>query len=200
MANHVYFNVEIDANKEAIEQLEKVMVQEKISYASGYEGLELIEIDKLPFMQLGQEYESDGYLKDSYDWYCENVGAKWCNVEEVGETYFTGYSAWSPPVYLVENLTKYLTQYDSEISVRMTYEDEFRNFIGTCHFYFDEEVHYDICEADNSDLIDELREVFGDAVDESDFDWYDLQKDLKGVEREPQEVFDDIVYAWFERN
>ena len=206
MANHVYFNIEIDGlTEEQHECLFKSEVTSRPHWIEGEDPIEykeLIDLHEQPFMsKVERTYDKDGWIEDSYNWYCFNIGAKWCHIEEWDYGMITGHSAWSHPVAMVENMLEWASnQFNIELSAKMTYEDEFRNFIGTCHFYFDEEVHYDICEAENSDLIDELREVFGDAVDESGFDWYDLQKDLKGVEREPQEVFDDIVYAWFERN
>jgi hypothetical protein len=36
----------------------------------------------------------------------------------------------SPPSQMCENIIKYLMKFDPNVSLKMTYEDEFRNFVG----------------------------------------------------------------------
>ena len=84
MANHVYFNVNVKTNDPKVEKaFEEVMVMEEITrpfYASEdtYTVKELIDIDRLAFMPKGK-YDSDDYLENSWDYYVNNVGAKWCS-------------------------------------------------------------------------------------------------------------------------
>ena len=73
----------------------------------------------------------------------------------------------------------------------MTYEDEFRNFIGVAH-YQDGQNTWD--ELDNGDLMEEMREIFGDAVDDEDF-W-----EGEYEQGDPSEELDNIVWQWFEEN
>ena len=83
-------------------------------------------------------------LKDSYMWYVNNCGAKWVSVDEWDYPRLQGYSAWSHPVQLVENLLEYASnRFNVELSAIMTYEDEFRNFIGRDNFetYKDDEYY-----------------------------------------------------------
>ena len=76
-------------------------------------------------------YDKDGWIEDSYMWYVNNCGAKWVSVDEWDYPRLQGYSAWSHPVQLVENLLEYASKrFNVELSAIMTYEDEFRNFIG----------------------------------------------------------------------
>ena len=195
MANHVYFNVTVDGNEECLKGFSSAMethsVKRKLYDGTEYVCRELLDIDKLKFMPEG-DYDKDGWLEDSWNYYVNNVGAKWCNVEEVGENYFCGYSAWSAPIQFVQYLHEYLyDHHDKKHSIKMTYEDEFRNFIGVAHF---QDANFDWEELDSGELMEELRKVFGDVVDNEDF-W-----DGEYEEGDPSEEMDDIVWQWFEDN
>ena len=196
MANHVYFNVTVDGNKECLKgftsAMELTSVERKHwNSEETYIVRELLDIDKLKFMPEGT-YDKDGYLEDSWNYYVENVGAKWCNVEDVEEYYFSGYSAWSAPIQFVQYLHEYLyDHHDKNHSIKMTYEDEFRNFIGIAHY---KDGVYDIDEMDSGELMEELRKVFGDVVDNEDF-W-----DGEYEQGDPSEEMDNIVWEWFENN
>ena len=196
MANHVYFNVTVDGNNECLKgfssAMEMTSVERKNWTGEGtYIARELLDIDKLKFMPEGT-YDKDGYLEDSWNYYVNNVGAKWCNVEEVEEDYFSGYSAWSAPTQFVVYLHEYLyDHHDKNHSIKMTYEDEFRNFIGVAHF---QDANYDWEEIDSAELMEELRKVFGDVVDNEDF-W-----DGEYEQGDPSEEMDNIVWEWFENN
>ena len=84
MANHVYFTIHVEG-------LEDEQFQQHVKYETRtgknyndeeYEYKALLEIEEQSFMSnVFKEFE-EGHLKDSYDWYCENVGAKWCHIEE----------------------------------------------------------------------------------------------------------------------
>ena len=196
MANHVYFNVTVDGNNECMKgfssAMEMTSVERKNWTGEGTTIVrELLDIDKLKFMPEGT-YDKDGYLEDSWNYYVNNVGAKWCNVEEVEEDSFSGYSAWSAPTQFVVYLHEYLyDHHDKNHSIKMTYEDEFRNFIGVAHF---QDGNYDWEEIDSAELMEELRKVFGDVVDNEDF-W-----DGEYEQGDPSEEMDNIVWEWFENN
>ena len=196
MANHVYFNVTVDGNNECMKgfssAMEMTSVERKNWTGEGtYIARELLDIDKLKFMPEGT-YDKDGYLEDSWNYYVENVGAKWCNVEDVDENYFSGYSAWSAPLQFVQYLHEYLyDHHDKNHSIKMTYEDEFRNFIGVAHYH---DATYDYEELDSGDLMEQMRDHFGDVVDNEDF-W-----DGEYEQGDPSEIMDEIVWEWFENN
>ena len=196
MANHVYFNVTVDGNNECLKGFSSAMEMTSVerkhwNSEETYITRELLDIDKLKFMPEGT-YDKDGYLEDSWNYYVNNVGAKWCNVEDVEEDYFSGYSAWSAPLEFVQYLHEYLyDHHDKNHSIKMTYEDEFRNFIGVAHY---KDGSYDIDELESGDLMEELRKVFGDVVDDEDF-W-----DGEYEQGDPSEVMDNIVWEWFENN
>ena len=193
MANHVYFNVTVDGNEECLKGFSSAMethsVKRQLYDGTEYVRRELLDIDKLKFMPEGT-YDKDGWLEDSWNYYVNNVGAKWCNVEEVGEHYFSGYSAWSPPVPMLNNLANYLGE---GTILRMTYEDEFRNFIGVA--WAEGDGTSDFEELDGEEVLEWLLEPLKlDEIPE-DFEWWEPHPKLD--DWTPQEYLDEKVYEWF---
>ena len=210
MANYVYFNVDFVGVSE--ELWDKTLISEPVTKKawddSKYTINELKELHKLSFFDhIEKEYEDDGWLKDSYDFYVNNIGAKWCNIDSWEHSNLSGYSAWSPPVELVRNMVKYFQEHSVEtISARMTYEDEFRNFIGINEFYteIDGEVivhddeNYIDCEELQDMLNTRLSELTGQDIDVSEIEMDDEIPTLSGGVVVPQEFADDMVYNFWE--
>ena len=189
MANHVSFYITATEDVDFTKSF-KMQTYTRTWEDSSWEVTEAVELEKQPFMEnLEQEWDKDnGWLENSYDWYCENVGAKWCNVEDVEETQVYGYSAWSPPIEMLGHLAAHM-----KTDLRMNYEDEFRNFIGVA--WADEDGHTSFEETDGDDFVEQLCEKLG--IDElpADFEWWDEYEDSGIV---PQEWLDDAVYNWFD--
>jgi len=210
MANYVYFNVDFVGVSE--ELWDKTLISEPVTKKawddSKYTINELKELHKLSFFDhIEKEYEDDGWLKDSYDFYVNNIGAKWCNIDSWEHSNLSGYSAWSPPIELVRNMVKYFQEHSAEtISARMTYEDEFRNFIGINEFYteIDGEVivhddeNYIDCEELQDMLNTRLSELTGQDIDVSEIEMDDEIPTLSGGVVVPQEFADDMVYNFWE--
>ena len=203
MANHVYFNIEINGLTD--EQHDKLFKSETMTRPHWMEGepdiefQDLVAIENQPFMaNVEKSFDADGYLEDSYNWYCREVGAKWCNIEEWENYSITGYSAWSTPYQMVIHMLEWASkEFDIPLEASMTYEDEFRNFIGKDFFetYKEDDEYYcshDENYIDSSDIGDKMREIFGEKFDDEDF-WEGQHE-----EGDPSEVQDDIVYTFFE--
>ena len=143
MANHVHFTIQVQGIED--DQFnEGVKTEERT--AKNYDNEDytfnaLVEIEEQPFMSnVSKEFDEDGDLKNSYDWYCNEVGAKWCHLDEAQDGYIAGYSAWRQPHELVINVIEYYAnKYDTEVTATMTYEDEFRNFMGKQYYGSDKE-------------------------------------------------------------
>ena len=205
MANHVYFNIEIDGlSEEQHNCLFKTEVVKRPHWKEGepdVEYQELVEIHEQPFMSnVAREYDEDGWIKDSYSWYCNEVGAKWCNIDDWEHPMVTGYSAWSTPYQMVINMLEYASnRFNVELSAKMTYEDEFRNFIGRDFFetYEDDEYFCSYSEEsiDGGELNALLEENLGCDLSDEDFEWWDEYKDTGIV---PSEAVDEMVYNFFE--
>jgi len=190
MANHVYFSITSD-NGRSLDVIKEQTVTR--DYGNGpFEMTEALEVCNQPFMfesKRDVEVDSDGWPKDSYTWHCDEVGAKWCNLEEWGDDMIGGYSAWSPPIPMLGHLAKYI---DTEL--KMTYEDEFRNFIGVA--WADNEGLTSYEEIDGEDITQQMLDELGWEELPEDFDWYEPLDALDG--QVPSEYIDDAVYNWFE--
>ena len=205
MANHVYFSINVDGlTEEQWECLFKSEEQERPHWKEGEPPIkfkELVEVHEQPFMSnVPREYDEDGWLKDSYDWYCREIGAKWCNIDEWEYPCISGYSAWSTPYQMVVSLIEFASnKFNVELSAKMTYEDEFRNFIGVDSFesYKDDEyyVAHDENYLDGNKLNELLEENLGCDVSDDDFEWFEEYKDTGIV---PSEAVDEMVYNFFE--
>ena len=207
MANHVHFTIQVQGIED--DQFnEGVKTEERT--AKNYDNEDytfnaLVEIEEQPFMSnVSKEFDEDGDLKNSYDWYCNEVGAKWCHLDEAQDGYIAGYSAWRQPHELVLNVIQYYaTKYDTEVTASMTYEDEFRNFMGKQYYGSDKEQDEsingwyawegDYYETDGDELVQEFNERFPDIdTTAEDFDWYDEVK-TGGDVIYPNEVLDEIA-------
>ncbi len=157
MANHVHFNINLDLDSGQIALLEDTM--KKVETENGEMKWKSWTAEELPIYP--KPYDEN----DWYGWGCESMGAKWVSIEDYQYDNISGYSAWSPPNPMVENLVQYIfDKVGGDVRATMTYEDEFRNYIGKSEF----------CS------------------------WWDLCKAKNGEEYEPQEVFDEMVYGFFD--
>lgn len=193
MANHVFFNIDLSLDAGQTELVEKL--GDSCRVAQGEMQWMDYEVEKLPI------YPVPYNEKDWYSWGCEQMGAKWVSVDDWNEHYISGYSAWSPPIPFIKNLIQHIYDQVGGIpSAKMTYEDEFRNFIGVCEVWIDgsDDVDWDYYEVEGSDLNEELQEWSGWDIDNPDFEWWELIKAKNGKEYEPREVLDDMVYGFFE--
>jgi len=199
MANHVYFNINIEGLTE--EQYACLFKTEEITRTredgSKWSTHELLEVHEQPFMSnVERTYDKEGWLENSYQWYCDNCGAKWVNIEDWEGGMITGYSAWSMPTPMVENMLTYASaKFNTVLNATMTYEDEYRNFIGRDEFEtyaMDGEWGCSTWEGyiDGNELTKMVEEKFDCDCDDNDFQWFEEYKDT-GIC--PQEWLDEVV-------
>ena len=184
MANHVYFNISVKTNQE--QKLKKLLdfVQTERQWGEDNQHtMKEWDFSLLPIYET--PYDEDNW----YSWGCEHMGAKWVNVEEADTHNIYGYSAWSPPIPMINNLAKYL---GDGTRLRMTYEDEFRNFIGVA-WADGEDTDWE--ELDGEEVTQWLLDPLGlDDIPE-DFEWWEPHPKLD--DWTPQEFLDERVYEWF---
>ena len=129
------------------------------------------------------EGESTDDVVNSYDWYIENVGAKWMSLEDISEYGLAATSAWSPPIGFCDALFEKLKSLDSpDLMLWCRYDDEMPNFIGVYGRYKDTD--YDECVGDG-----DYQECIGDTpyntiTDEDgkeDVEWSDTWNDSLDV-------------------
>jgi hypothetical protein len=206
MANHVYFTIQIEGIED--EQFNENIKEEKVTRkdydGNPYEVTEYVEIENQPFMEeVNKSFDEDGYLENSYDWYCNEIGAKWCHIDECQDRYISGYSAWRQPHELVINLIEYFARkYDTEVTASMTYEDEFRNFMGKQYYGSDKEQDEsidgwyawegDYSETDGDQLMEQFRELYP-SIDTDDEDFWYGEYEVEGEKIYPSEVIDELA-------
>ena len=192
MANHVYFNIDLSLDAGQTALVEKLA--ESCKTKNGEMEWLSYEVQELPI------YPEPYNDKDWYSWGCYNMGAKWIQVDDFNEHLISGHSAWSPPMPFLENLIGYIyDQVGGMPSAKMTYEDEFRNFIGTFEVWIEEgSVNSDYNEVDGAELNETMEDWSGWDTSSDEFSWWDLTKAKNGEEYEPQEVIDEMVYGFFE--
>ena len=212
MANHVYFTIEITGieDDQFNENIKKVKGKRVDYDGNPYEYDDYDYIENQPFMSnTTKSFDESGDLENAYDWYCNEVGAKWCNVDEMQDCMINGYSAWRQPHELVINLIEYFARkYDTEVSASMTYEDEFRNFMGKQYYGSDKEQDEsingwyawegDYNETDADELMVAFNELFPSIdTNSEDFDYYG-EYEVDGETIYPNEVLDEIADRFWE--
>lgn len=123
MANHVTTRIMISCNEEV--NLLLSQWKERVCAA------ETIQ----PYVTILRD-DYDPEVGADYQWYMENIGAKWCFIEEVCDfsQQINLVSAWDWPHYFCEWLYDRLAEIDPDVELRVEYEDEMPNFIGTHHY------------------------------------------------------------------
>ena len=131
------------------------------------------------------EGESTDDVVNSYDWYIDNVGAKWLSFEDISEYGLSATSAWSPPIAFYNALFEKLKSLDSpDLLMWCRYDDEMPNFVGVYGRYktmdYDEYVEgdesyeqcigdlpYSVIPSDNDEEEDEYEynEDWNDSLD-----------------------------------
>jgi hypothetical protein len=192
MANHVYFNIDLSLDAGQTALVEKLA--ESCKTENGEMKWLSYEVETLPIYPV--PYDE----KDWYSWGCEQMGAKWISVEDWHEYGISGHSAWSPPIPFLTNLIQYIyNEVGGQPSARMTYEDEFRNFVGVCEvFMAGDDVDWDFQEAEGSEFIECMEEWSGWNTNDEHFEWWEEKLVQGGGHYEPQEVLDEMVYGFFE--
>ena len=205
MANHVYFDCHIECQDDLASKKIKDIFEVAKSQRP-YNDMMIDEWDATALPIYETPCEDDNW----YTWGIDNMGAKWVSIDDVSLDYFSGHSAWSPIIPLVENLmeTVYKLSDDSEVNMTLFYEDEFRNFIGKCYFYIDNgEVRLDEWEFEGDELTELMLEAFGKDkswLEEDEFDWWEAfpikmkHHNLKGEKWSPQEYVDEMVIQFRE--
>jgi len=118
MANHVTNTITlVSGNKSATRRWHEI-----IDVLESYEG----DLSAAPFLKKKEEV--------SNKWMEKNVGAKWASIIDIGPSVMHVSSAWSPTIKFFEKLGKHLKKLDADVTMHMTYSDEFVNFAGACAY------------------------------------------------------------------
>lgn len=133
----------------------------------------------------GEEGSPSYEETEMYDWTLDNIGPKWCYIEEMDENSISGQSAWSPPIEGVEWLLEQLG--DENLVCSFSYDDEMPNFFGArvykgFELISDEEWSYsDLIES----VINEYNDELGGKYDHEENEWLD---------EDSEEIFMQYMY------
>jgi len=121
MANHVYCDISlVEGNKTSTKR-----------FNEAFRSVKRLDECGLEYSNIMPEW--DGEFA-SYGWMNDNVGPKWANLEAYDEDEIDEYvhvcSAWCAPFQFMETLGEHLSEVDADVKLKMTYVDEFYNFVG----------------------------------------------------------------------
>jgi len=178
MANHVWTNTQFhNPNVEDFNPFDGI---EGINGETAHVLLEALGIE-LP----------DEEEVETRSWYVDNIGAKWCSIEDLEGDYLTTESAWSAPITFVETLVKKLCEKYPGTYATMMYEDEAYNFVGVNIIDdggIDDYIEYD------------PEELFEKFLEDNAAELAEANVNLEEVEDIGQVLFDDncsdIFYEW----
>jgi hypothetical protein len=175
MANHVTTHVEFhrisEAGKAKFDELiARLRVKPNNSWSDGRPWLGDMWVD-------GKEGSPTYEDTDQYAWTTENIGPKWCYIDDMDDGYINLVSAWSVPEEGLRWLFDQIIEVDPTFIATIQYEDEMPNFYGA--YVYDKDGTVDMFEDDWDDLKElvaiehpELLEL----EEESD-EWWDCMND-----------------------
>ena len=128
MANHVSFKV-------SFEQLNKSATSKLQEFYRRFQDDDCNFGDMFVDGKAGSPTYED---TNTRSWYNENIGSKWCYLEEYDNDYFFGKSAWAAPEAGLQWLAEQLAKLDEDLIMNVSFEDEGPNFAGWMVFSGDE--------------------------------------------------------------
>lgn len=135
-------------------------------------------------------------ISADWDWKGDDLGPKWCYIEDASDDYIMLVSAWSYPRDGIEKLIETLAETDPNIKANITYQDEMPNFFG-CAIMTAEGI-VDEIEWQWEELIEHLhREVDGlkEHWDEEEEDWDEEGREI--MNDHLWECISDLQSDWF---
>jgi len=124
MANHVATYVRFEKlNDAGLERLNNLMSERVRGEEDGEGWFPDLFVD-------GTDVTYD--MVEEYGWTTENVGAKWCHIEnyDPDDGSFSLNSAWATPETGLEKLMEMVGEVDPDLVAYISYTDEMPNFIG----------------------------------------------------------------------
>jgi len=128
---------------------------------------------------------------NSRSWYLDNVGSKWCYLEEYDDDYFFGRSAWDAPSNGFHWLAEQLGELDPELLMNVSFEDEGPNFAGWMVFsgeevweedYIEDHHFLEIVQESYPDVPTDNSEEYEEVLWESIMNWQ--HKNFNRIDKE----------------
>ena len=187
MANHVTSGIEIvegnDAVKEWFASLSEKLTVPADEREGSFGGV------YRPVYEMFDEWPESEHDMDTYSWFHENIGPKWCHVFDADSDRLMFESAWSFPEALFLRIHQEACKIDPLVIMSAHYDDEMPNFFGSCVYadgelydeeYWDESNYHHIAvkfwwdeeedgpepdDFDSSEAYEKMWEVIQDDID-----------------------------------
>ena len=114
-----------------------------------------------------------------YSWSNQNIGPKWCYLEEWDDERIVGTSAWSAPDIGLKKLLGILEKEDPNIVTSISYEDEVPDFVGAQLYLGKNLINSKHLEDDDirKAVIEKLDNLSFEDWDEEEFNWKTSEKE-----------------------
>ena len=185
MANHVSTSVNFNRISEAGQKRFEELCQRLDGWNT--EGTYSFNMHEI----FGLEESEDG--PGTYNWNIENMGAKWCYMEDCGDDGFRTESAWSVPWEGIDYVLTEIHKVDPTVYATVVYEDEMPNFVGWSTWHggtYDEgrEWLWEDMESQMLERHEDLREQYDEENEEFTDEGRELLWDYT------REFIDDVVW------
>ena len=185
MANHVNTSVNFNRISEAGQKRFEELCQRLDGWDT--EGAYSFNMHEI----FGLEESEDG--PGTHNWNIENIGAKWCYMEDCDDAGFRTESAWSVPWDGINYILTEIHKVDPTLFTTIVYEDEMPNFVGWATWHdesWDEsrEWLWEEMEKEMLDMHSDLREQYN----EEDEDYTDEGREL--LWDYTREFIEDVVW------
>jgi len=127
MANHVSTTIEIREGNDEVRKwfgdlVDKMTIPDE--ERTNYEHFR-------PVHEMFDTWDATESDPETYGWYIDNIGAKWCHITDAYEESIHFESAWGYPEYLLLRIHKEAHAIDPDVIMSGTYDDEMPNFFGS---------------------------------------------------------------------
>jgi len=198
MANHVTSGIEIVEGNDAVTEWFAGLCERITIPADEREGYEAFR----PVYELFDEWPESENEMDTYSWFHENIGPKWCHVFDADDTRLMFESAWGYPDALFLRIHQEAHKIDPNVIMSAHYDDEMPNFFGSC-VYADGELYDEEYWDEDTYHVHDLKfwwDEEEDGEEPDDFDsseayekmWEIIQDDIDSNEEEDGEEPDDF--------
>jgi hypothetical protein len=179
MANHVQWSLNFSSiNEEAREYF--LEMQKRVRKDNTYKWFGDLWVDNKEGSPTYEESEK-------YEWTLDNIGPKWCYIDDMDDTYISGHSAWVQPEEGLNWLLSEIAKYDPNFVATFQYDDEMPNFFGAAVYQGEECLTNE--EWDWDELIKECCKKFpeeiGGKYNHEDGEWADEKS---------EDFYRDVMY------
>jgi hypothetical protein len=191
MANHVSNYISVYGNDAALEAF--MTICNRVSDTDP-DAAESYHIGDASYMRKDRlDMPDPNEYNYNYEYYLNEVGAKWAFLEEYDEGYANLTSAWGGLIPLAKYISEEIAEADPNSYITLTCEDEMPNWFSVHAFHKGEQ--YDYAEWDWDDLVNSILDNYSDDIapkTQDIDDWTDEEREfLSDVQYEVMQELQD---------